>query len=77
MALVIAARWNPWAALAVALLFGGGEAAVLRLQAEGGAISPYILACAPYLNCILVVWLGYLRIPGSGGMPTELSNVIR
>lgn len=77
VALVIAARWNPWLALPVALLFGGSEAAVLRLQAAGVDVSSYLLATTPYLVCIVVVWIGYVRGRGSGGMPAELSRVFR
>jgi ABC-type uncharacterized transport system permease subunit len=75
VALVIAARWNPLLALPVALLFGGSEAAVLRLQAQGIEISSYVLATTPYLICILVVWIGYVRLRGSGGMPAELARI--
>ena len=75
VALVIAARWNPFLALPVALLFGGSEAAVLRLQVQGVDISSYLLAATPYAICIVVVWLSYVRIRNSGGMPAELSRV--
>jgi simple sugar transport system permease protein len=75
VALVIAARWNPFLALPVALLFGGSEAAVLRLQAQGVDVSSYLLAATPYLICIAVVWASYVRIRDSGGMPAELSRV--
>lgn len=75
VALVIAARWNPFLALPVALLFGGSEAAVLRLQAQGIDVSSYLLATTPYLICILVVWISYVRIRGSGGMPAELTRI--
>jgi simple sugar transport system permease protein len=75
VALVIAARWNPFLALPVALLFGGSEAAVLRLQAQGIEVSSYLLATTPYLICILVVWIAYIRVRGSGGMPAELARI--
>lgn len=77
VALVIAARWNPWLALPAALIFGGTEAAVLRLQAAGVDLSPHLLATAPYLCCILVVWIGYLTLRGSGGMPASLAGIFR
>lgn len=77
VALVIAARWNPFLALPVALLFGGSEAAVLRLQAAGVDVSSYLLATTPYLVCLVVVWIGYVRVRDSGGMPAELSQVFR
>lgn len=77
VALVIVARWNPWMALPVALLFGGAEAGVLRLQAAGVEVSSYLLASAPYLLCIAVVALGYLRLKDTGGMPAELVRIFR
>src|SRR4029453_18389993 len=43
--LVIVARWNPFLVLPIVLLFGLCEAATLRLQALGVAISPYLIAC--------------------------------
>jgi general nucleoside transport system permease protein len=77
VALVIVARWNPWLALPTALLFGGAEAGVFRLQAAGVPVSSYLLASAPYVLCIAVVTLGYLRLRGSGGMPAELARIFR
>lgn len=77
VALVIAARWNPFLALPVALLFGGSEAAVLRFQAQGVEISSYLLAATPYVICILLMWIGYLRVRGNGYMPAELSRIFR
>ncbi len=75
VALVIAARWNPLLALPVALLFGGSEAAVLRLQAQGIETSSYLLAATPYVICIVIMWIGYLRIRGNGYMPAELGRI--
>lgn len=75
VALVIAARWNPFLALPVALLFGGSEAAALRLQAQGVDFSSYLLAATPYLICIIVVWISYVRVRDTGGMPAELNRV--
>lgn len=77
VALVIAARWNPWLALPAALIFGGTEAAVLRLQAAGVDLSPHLLGTAPYLICLLVVWAGYLSVRGGGGMPALLKAIFR
>jgi simple sugar transport system permease protein len=74
---VIAARWNPWLALPAALIFGGTEAAVLRLQAAGLDLSPHLLGTAPYLICLLVVWAGYLSVRGGGGMPASLKAIFR
>ena len=53
--LVIVARWNPYLVIPTALLFGLSETSVLRLQAAGVAISPSLLAAAPYLLAVLVI----------------------
>jgi general nucleoside transport system permease protein len=47
--LVIVARWNPWWALPVALVFGGAEALSLRIQSAGAATSAHLLHTLPYL----------------------------
>lgn len=47
--LVIVARWNPWWALPVALLFGGAEALSLRVQSAGATTSAHLLHTLPYL----------------------------
>jgi general nucleoside transport system permease protein len=73
--LVIVARWNPFLVLPIVLIFGLCEAATLRLQAMGVAVSPYLIACLPYaisLLCVIVVSLRESRI---GGMPNELRSV--
>ncbi len=77
VALVIAARWNPWLTLPTALIFGGTEAAVLRLQAAGVDLSPHLLGVVPYFICLLVVWAGYLSVRGGGGMPSSLKAIFR
>jgi general nucleoside transport system permease protein len=73
--LVIVARWNPFFVLPVVLLFGLNEAATLRLQAEGLTLSPYLIACLPYLVCLLCVIVASLREGRIGGMPAELASV--
>lgn len=73
--LVIVARWNPFMVLPAVLIFGLCEAATLRLQAGGLTLSPYLIACLPYLvclSCVLVVSMNEKRF---GGMPAELASV--
>lgn len=73
--LVIVARWNPFLVLPVVLLFGLSEAATLRLQATGLALSPYLISCLPYIVCLLCVIFVSLREGRIGGMPAELASV--
>lgn len=73
--LVIVARWNPFLVLPVVLLFGLSEAATLRLQATGVTLSPYLIACLPYLVCLLCVIVVSIREGRIGGMPAELVSV--
>lgn len=74
--LVIVARWNPWLALPVALLFGGPEALALRMQAAGIPVSAYLLAMLPYVMTLLVLLLSYWRMRQvAGGMPGGLRAV--
>jgi simple sugar transport system permease protein len=73
--LVIVARWNPFLVLPVVLLFGLSEAATLRLQATGLTLSPYLIACLPYVVCLVCVIFVSLREGRIGGMPAELVSV--
>lgn len=73
--LVIVARWNPFLVLPVALIFGLSEAATLRLQAEGLTLSPYLIACLPYVVCLLCVIVASMHEGRIGGMPAELASV--
>jgi general nucleoside transport system permease protein len=73
--LVIVARWNPFLVLPVVLLFGLSEAATLRLQATGLALSPYLISCLPYIVCLLCVVVVSVREGRIGGMPAELASV--
>jgi general nucleoside transport system permease protein len=73
--LVIVARWNPFLVLPVVLLFGLSEAATLRLQAIGLTISPYLIACLPYIVCLLCVIVVSVREGRIGGMPAQLVSV--
>ncbi len=75
--LVIVARWNPWLVVPVALLFGLSEAAVLRLQAGGMAISPSLLSAAPYLLALVVIVLARVQARRGGRMPADLTAIFR
>lgn len=55
VAVVIFARWNPYRALAAALLFGGADALQMRLQAIGVPIPHQFLLALPYVLTILVL----------------------
>ena len=55
VAVVIFSRWNPYRALAAALLFGGADALQMRLQAIGVPIPHQFLLALPYVLTILVL----------------------
>ncbi|MEI7969306.1 MAG: ABC transporter permease [Betaproteobacteria bacterium] len=72
LALVIFARWDPLRAIAGAMLFGGVEALLPRLQAAGVDLPVYLTAMLPYLLTILVLVLVSLRPGRSSGEPAAL-----
>ncbi|MBD8907850.1 ABC transporter permease [Methylorubrum zatmanii] len=65
IALVIFARWQPWRALAGALLFGAIEALIPRIAAVGVQVPQYFIAMIPYLATLGVMIWTCLR--GNGG----------
>jgi simple sugar transport system permease protein len=73
--LVIVARWNPFLVLPTALMFGLFEAAVLRLQAQGFAVSSYLLACLPYVASLLLLIAAHLLSRRASYMPQSLKLV--
>lgn len=75
--LVIVARWNPWLALPVALIYGLSEALSLRLQSMGSDLSPYLLGTLPYLVPLVVLLLSYRASQRGTSMPQELAGVFR
>lgn len=75
--LVIVARWNPWLALPVALIYGLSEALALRLQSMGFDLSPYLLGTLPYLVPLVVLLLSYRASQRGTSMPQELAGVFR
>ena len=73
--LVIVARWNPYLALPAALLFGGAEALVLRLQSAGSDSSAHLLHMLPYLTALFVLVVSCLRKTHTTA-PAELRTVL-
>jgi ABC-type uncharacterized transport system permease subunit len=73
IALVMFARWNPWAAVIGALVFGGTEALQLQLQANGMDVSPFLMNMLPYVLTLAVLPLtgraGRLAAPTWLGRP--------
>ena len=55
IACVVFGRWNPYRALAGALLFGAMDALQLRFQAAGVALPFQILSMLPYIATILAL----------------------
>ena len=67
VALVIFARWRPGRAVLGALLFGGIEALIPRIQAVGLAVPQYLLLMMPYLVTLAVLtYVGLVSRTGSG-----------
>jgi simple sugar transport system permease protein len=57
IALLIFARWDPWRALAGALLFAGIEALVPRIAAAGVQVPKYFMFMTPYLATLgVMIW---------------------
>ncbi len=63
IALVVFANWHPVRAIFGALLFGGGVAFQLFLQAAGVSVSPFLLDIIPYILPLIVlsIWGGKRR----------------
>ncbi len=69
LAIVIVAKWFPYRAAGVALLFGAIEALSLRIEALGFPVSFQILRMLPYLLTLLV----YAGVVGSTRMPAAIT----
>jgi ABC-type uncharacterized transport system permease subunit len=72
VALVIFARWQPWRALAGAILFGCIEALIPRVAAMGLQVPQYFMLMTPYLATLAVmIWSsrrgGFSQQPASLG----------
>ena len=70
LAIVIVAKWFPYRAAAVALLFGATEALSLRMEALGFPVSFHILRMLPYLLTLLV----YAGVVGNTRMPAAITQ---
>lgn len=75
VALVIFAGWRPGRVLFGALLFGGAEALMPRLQAIGVAFPVYIGAMLPYALTLIVFVVAVLRQRGTDQAPAALGRV--
>jgi len=75
--LVIVARYNPWLALPSALLFGGTEALVLRVQSAGSDASAHLLQMLPYLAALAVLVLSCIGSGARAAAPAELRAVLQ
>jgi general nucleoside transport system permease protein len=64
IALAIFARWRPFPAVLGALIFGGTEAIIPRIQTLGGNMPVYFLMMLPYLLTLAVLILPYVLIKG-------------
>lgn len=71
IACVVFARWNPVAAISIALLFGIADAAQIRLQTLYPGIPYQFLVIAPYVVAIisLTVASRSARMPAALGVP--------
>ncbi len=72
IALVIFARWRPWRAVFGALLFGGIEALIPRLNAAGFALPQYFLLMTPYLATLVVLVYAALATRKGANAPLAL-----
>ncbi len=71
VALVIFARWQPWRALAGAILFGCIEALIPRIAAMGLQVPQYFMLMTPYLATLAVmIWSS--RSGGASRQPAAL-----
>ncbi len=79
VALAIFARWRPFPAVGGAILFGGSEALIPRVQAAGIEFPSYVLLMLPYLVTLLVLIVPYLVIRGWKDEAPEglLANFVR
>lgn len=69
LAIVIVAKWFPYRAAVVALLFGATEALSLRMEALGFPVSFHILRMLPYALTLLV----YAGVVGKTRQPAAIT----
>ncbi len=72
VALVIFARWRPLGALTGAILFGGAEALIPRLQAIGADIPVYLMIALPYVITLAVLIIPAILFKRQSAAPTTL-----
>ena len=75
VALVIFARWEPRRALLGAVIFGGADALVPRLQAIGADVPTYLMMTLPYVLTLVVLFLASVIGRSSSAEPSFLSRV--
>ncbi|TYC60505.1 ABC transporter permease [Rhodobacterales bacterium] len=75
VAIVIFAGWRPRGVLFGAILFGGAEAAMLRLQTQGVEFPLYLGAMLPYALTLLVFCIACARRGRDNGAPAALGRV--
>lgn len=64
IALAIFARWRPFPAIIGALIFGGTEAIIPRIQTLGGDTPVYFLLMLPYLLTLIVLIIPFVFVKG-------------
>lgn len=74
IALVIFARWQPWPALAGAVLFGCIEALIPRMAAVGLQLPQYFVLMLPYVVTLGVMVWSSLATGRSSGQPSSLGQ---
>lgn len=74
IALVIFARWQPWPALAGALLFGCIEALIPRMAAIGLQLPQYFVLMLPYVATLAVMVWTSLASNRRSGQPGALGQ---
>ena len=71
LAAMILGKWNPWGAVAAALLFGFSRNLGNMMSSIGSGIPPEVLLMLPYVITILAVagLVGRVRPPAAEGIP--------
>ena len=75
IALVIFARWNPMRAVLGAMIFGGAEALIPRLQAIGADLPIYIVMMLPYVLTLFVLIAPAIFRRSLSAQPASLGDV--
>ena len=75
IALVIFARWNPMRAVLGAMIFGGAEALIPRLQAIGADLPIYLVMMLPYVLTLFVLIAPAIFRRSLSAQPASLGDV--